>query len=38
MDFYEHCDEFTGSVKDGEFLDYLSNNQLLKCESAAWGQ
>jgi hypothetical protein len=28
--------ESTGSIKDVEFLDYLSASQLLKKDSASW--
>jgi hypothetical protein len=33
---YEHVDELSGSVKGREFLDQLSNCQLLKKDSALW--
>jgi hypothetical protein len=32
----EHGNEPLGSIKGGEFLDYLSNCQLLKKDSAPW--
>jgi hypothetical protein len=28
--FFEHGNEPSGSIKEGEFLDYLSEYQLLK--------
>jgi hypothetical protein len=31
-----HGSEPSGSIKDREFLDQLSNYQLLKKESATW--
>jgi hypothetical protein len=34
--FYEHGNECSGSIKSGEFLDYLSDYQLLKKYSAPW--
>jgi len=32
----EHGNEPSGSIKGGEFNDYLSDCQLLKKSSAAW--
>jgi hypothetical protein len=32
----EHRIETSGSIKGGEFLDYLSDYQLLKEDSAPW--
>jgi hypothetical protein len=32
----EHDHEPSGSIKEGEFLDYLSDYQLLKKDSALW--
>jgi hypothetical protein len=32
--FCEHGNEPSGSIKDGEFLDYLSHYKLLKKDSA----
>jgi len=32
----EHGNEPSGSIKGGGFIDYLSNCQLLKKDSAAW--
>jgi hypothetical protein len=32
----EHGNEPLGSIKDGEFLDYLRDYQILKMDSAAW--
>jgi hypothetical protein len=32
----EYGNEPSGSIKDGEFLDYLSNYNLLKKDSAPW--
>jgi hypothetical protein len=34
--FYEHGDDPSGSIKCGEFLDYLSDYQLLNESSAPW--
>jgi hypothetical protein len=31
-----HSDEPSGTIKSGEFLDYLSDYQLLKKEFAPW--
>jgi hypothetical protein len=31
----EHVNEYSGSIKGGEFLDYLSDCQLIK-DSAPW--
>jgi len=31
----EHCNEALGSIKGKEFLDYLSDYQLLKKDSAS---
>jgi hypothetical protein len=33
-DCCEHGNETSGSIKGGEFLDYLSDYQLLRSESA----
>jgi len=33
---FEHGKETSGSIKGGEFLDYLSNCWLLKKEYALW--
>jgi hypothetical protein len=33
VDSYEHGSEPSGSVKGGEFLDQLSDCQLLSCRS-----
>jgi hypothetical protein len=30
--------ELVGSIKWGEFLDYLKNGELLKKDSAAWSK
>ena len=35
---YECGNEPSGSIKCGEFLDQLRNGQLLKKDSAAWGE
>jgi hypothetical protein len=32
----EHGNEPSGSIKVGEFLDYLSNYQLLNRDCALW--
>jgi hypothetical protein len=32
----EHGDETSNAIKGGEFLDYLSNYQLLRMDSAPW--
>jgi hypothetical protein len=32
----EHDNEPSGSIRDAEFLDYLSNYRLLKNDSALW--
>jgi hypothetical protein len=32
----EHGNELLGSIKGGEFLDQLSDCQLLKKDSAPW--
>jgi hypothetical protein len=32
--FCEHGNELSGSIKDGEFLDYLSDYQLLNEDCA----
>jgi hypothetical protein len=34
----KHGNEPSGSITDGEFLDYLSDYQLLKTESALRSQ
>jgi hypothetical protein len=34
----EHCNGSSGSIKVREFLDYLSDYQLLKKDSALWSQ
>jgi hypothetical protein len=34
---FEHSNEPSGSIKGGEFLDKLSDCQLLKKVSAPWG-
>ena len=31
-------DEPSGSIKSGEFVDYLRTSQLLKKDCAAWSQ
>jgi hypothetical protein len=33
---YEHCNELSGSIQGGEFLDYLSEYHLLKKDSVLW--
>jgi hypothetical protein len=33
-----HGNETSGSTKGGEFLDYLSNYQLIKKDSAPWSR
>jgi len=33
---FEHGNETSVSIKSGEFLDWLSDCQLLKEESAPW--
>jgi hypothetical protein len=33
----EHGNETSGYIKGGEFLDYLSDHQLFKYDSAPWG-
>ena len=35
---YTGDNEHPGSIKCGEFLDYLRNGQLLKKDSAPWSQ
>jgi hypothetical protein len=35
MESYEHGNEASGSIKDGEFLDQVSDYQLLKNDSAS---
>jgi len=35
-DHGEHGDEPSGSIKDAEFFDYLSDCQFLKKDSATW--
>ena len=37
-DACECGNELSGSVKCGEFLDYLQTSQLLKKDSAPWGK
>jgi hypothetical protein len=32
----EHCNEPSGSIKGGEFLDQLNDYYLLKMDSAPW--
>jgi hypothetical protein len=32
----EHGDEPSGSIKDGEFIDWLKDYQLLKKNCAPW--
>jgi hypothetical protein len=32
----EHGNEPSGSIKGGEFLDWLSDSQLLKKDTAPW--
>ena len=34
----ECCNEPSGSIKCGEFLDYLKTGQLLKKDSAPWSE
>jgi hypothetical protein len=34
--FCEHVNELSGSIKDREFLGWLSDYQLLKTDSAPW--
>jgi hypothetical protein len=34
----KHVYELSGSIKDGEFLDYLSSYRLFKKDSATWSQ
>jgi len=34
--FCGHDDEPSGSIQSGEFLEYLSENELLKQDPAAW--
>jgi hypothetical protein len=34
--YCEHCNELSGIIKGGEFLDYLSDYWLLKLDSALW--
>jgi hypothetical protein len=33
---YEHGNELSGSIKGGEFLDCLSNYQLVRMDPAPW--
>jgi hypothetical protein len=34
--YCEHGNELSGSVEDGEYLDYLSECQFLKKDSVSW--
>jgi hypothetical protein len=34
---FEHVNERSGFIKDGEFLDHLSDRQLLNKNSDSWG-
>jgi len=36
MGSWEHGSEASGSMKDGEFLDWLSDYLLLKKDCASW--
>jgi hypothetical protein len=33
---FEHGNEPAGSIKGGEFLDHMSDYQILKKDSAPW--
>jgi hypothetical protein len=32
----EHGNEHSGSIKDGKFIDYLSDHKFLNKDSAPW--
>jgi hypothetical protein len=32
----EHCNEITGSIKGGKFVEQFNNYQLLKNDSVKW--
>jgi hypothetical protein len=34
----EFCNELSGYIKCGEFLDYLKNGELLKKDSDPWSK